>query len=95
MSELPRAHVAQRVQHVVAAAPEVVVQAHVARVQRVVGLGVALVRPVGVAVSEPIAADAARMSACSPAATAACIAAPSAGPCSEPITCSGIRVTSA
>ncbi len=34
MGELPRAQVAQRVHHVVAAAPEVVVQAHVALVER-------------------------------------------------------------
>ena len=96
MSELPRPHIAQLVHHVVAAAAEVVVQPHVALVERVVGVGAALVRHgTRRALSVPIAAAAARMSGCRPAATAACIAEPSAGPCSEPITCSGIRVTSA
>src|SRR5215212_2228945 len=45
---LLRPQIAQRMHHVVATAPEVIVEPLVARVQQVVDVGVALVRHVGV-----------------------------------------------
>src|SRR5579871_5865094 len=78
-------YLAQAVQNLVRAPPEVVVQPQVLRVEGVVGRGALRVRDVGGALALAHGPRGGGQSGYAPAATAAWIAAPSAGPCDEPM----------